>query len=278
VLAVAWRPGAPVLATAGHDGTARLLETATGRALATMPGTGGWVEHLAWSPDGRTLATASGRVLRFWHADGTPRLETPPHDSTITALAWSRDGTEVAATCYGGVNFWSPAAGARVRHLAWKGSLISLAWSPDGKVVAAGSQDCSVHFWRLATERDSEITGYPFKPKALAWDARSTLLATGGDAEIMAWDFAGSGPEGTKPRRLKAHQAVVTALAFGPRKGTLASGAQDTGVILWEPRRSTSPVAYGFARDAISALAWHPTQALVAAADASGQLVVWRTP
>lgn len=276
VLALAWQPRGTQLVTAGQDRSAQLLDGATGRALRRLEGSSAWVEHAAWSPDGRTLATASGKVVRFWTADGTPLLETPPHASTLTALAWSRDGTELAVTCYGGVHFWSPRAGSQTRELPWKGSLISLAWSPDNRVIACGSQDCSVHFWRLATGHDSEMTGYPTKPRALAWDAQSTVLATGGDKTLVLWSFAGKGPEQTRPVELTGHEDLVTGIQFHPRKAALASCARDKRVILWSPRRSTAPARALELRDEVSLARWSPTGDALACADVSGLVALWR--
>ena len=165
VLALGLSPTACVLASAGQDGVAR-LSLEDGTKLAELPGKSGWVEHLAWSPAGGKLATASGKTVRLWDADGSPLLETEPHASAVTGVAWSSSGKQLATCCYGGVHLWNVVDGARARHLAWKGSLIRLSWSPDDKVIACASQDCSVHFWRLGTGHDAEMTGYPFKPRA----------------------------------------------------------------------------------------------------------------
>lgn len=270
-LSLAFSPREPLLATAGQDGRARLFAP-TGDVLAELPGKGGWVEHLAWSPDGRILATSSGRVLRLWTSAGEPRLQTEPHTSTVAGIAWRKDAREVATCCYGGVHVWAIETGAQARQLAWKGSLVSMAWSPDGKVIACGSQDASVHFWRLPSGSDSQMTGYPFKPKTLAWDSASTMLATGGDATITIWKFLGKGPEGKPPQQLQGHKALCTALAFAPKSGRLASGGQDTGILLWEPHRGSKPVRHAFLDDEITKLVWRADGKALLAADTSGSV------
>ncbi|HEY3822284.1 MAG TPA: WD40 repeat domain-containing protein [Polyangiaceae bacterium] len=277
VLALSWSPTACVLASAGQDGMAR-LHLEDGSRFAELPGKAGWVEQLAWSVDGRKLATASGKTVRLWDADGSPLLETEPHESAVTGVAWNKSGTELATCCYGGVHLWNVAAGTCSRHLPWKGSLISLAWSPDDRVMACASQDCSVHFWRLGTGQDSEMTGYRFKPKAMAWDARGSLLATSGDATITCWDFAGKGPEGTAPIQLQGHRTQVMHLAFSHRKALLASGGQDPSVLLWSPRKAKTPTGYAFLEDEISGIAWDPGQRSVAAIDAAGHVGCWQPP
>jgi WD40 repeat protein len=275
VLGVSLAPDGSRFLTCGQEPNARLW-TADGNVVRELPGgTSGWVEHVAWAPSGGRLATAAGRTVRIWNAEGEPIVETEPLASTVTALAWRADGTALAATCYGGVHILPFVPGAKARHLVWKGSLISLAWSPDAKVVACGSQDSSVHFWRLATGQDSQMSGYPFKLKSLAWDSESKLLATAGDATITVWDFRGKGPEGTRPMQLEGHKGVATRLVFSPKRGILASGSQDTSVMLWEPRRSTSPIGFASLDDEVTVLAWHPEHQGLLGGDASGTLRFW---
>jgi WD40 repeat protein len=274
VLGISISPDGTQFASCGQEPNAKVW-TAAGELLRELPGGAGWVEHVAWAPSGGRLATAAGRKVRVWTAEGKALVETDPMASTVSALAWRADGTGVAAACYGGVHVLPFVPGAKARHLAWKGSLISLAWSPDAKVIACGSQDGSVHFWRLATGQDSMMSGYAFKPKALAWDHESKLLATSGGATATLWDFRGKGPEGTRPIHLEAHQGLITRLAFSRRQGILASGSQDTSVLLWEPRRGTRPIRHAFLTDEITALVWHPEHRGLVGGDASGTVCFW---
>ena len=271
---------AGVLATGGADGTARLLAAEDGRELAVLPNGKSWVEHVAWSPDGKWLATAAGKVLRLWTAAGEPWLETPAQDSTITGVAWRGDGRELATICYGGARLWAMAERGSNRSLEWKGSLVSVAWSPSGEVLACGSQDCSVHFWRVETDIDSEMTGYPLKVKALAWDGASTLLATSGDVDATVWKFEGKGPEGSKPVTLKGHDGPVTALAFQRRGGLLASGGADGVVALWEPKKGPTVRRAGFGAAGtevaeVASVAWRGDGKALASADGAGVVTVW---
>jgi WD40 repeat protein len=278
VLGISIAPDGAHFLSCGQDPNAKVW-TAAGRLLRELPGgTAGWVEHVAWAPSGGRLATGAGRTVRVWSDAGEALFEAEPLASTVSALSWRADGTALAAACYGGVHLWPFVAQAKARHLAWKGSLISLAWSPDAKVIACGSQDGSVHFWRLATGQDSMMSGYAFKPRALAWDRESKLLATSGDAAATLWQFRGKGPEGTRPIRLDAHQGVITRLTFSPRAGVLASGSQDTSVLLWEPRLGTRPVRHGFLEDEVTALVWHPEGRRLLGADASGNVCSWEVP
>ncbi|MBL8678169.1 MAG: WD40 repeat domain-containing protein [Myxococcales bacterium] len=253
---VDWSPDGATLLACGQDRFAAVLSRDSGDHVFKLDGGGPWVEHAKHAPHGRTIAIAAGKIVRFFHRDGAPLLETPRQASTITAIEWRPDGNELATACYGGVHFWTPSRGISARQFLWKGSLLSLAWSPDTKVIAAASQDCSVHFWRTVNGRDSQMTGYPFKPLALAWDAKSSMLATSGDKTALVWDFAGKGPEGTAPIELEAHRALITKVAFHKSRSILATVSEDASLLLWEPRRTQRPVAFGFVDGVASALAW----------------------
>jgi WD40 repeat protein len=272
VLGLAVSPDGSTVVSGGQEDSARLWSP-RGQALGVLPCAGdGWVELVAWSADGLYVATAAGRRVRVWTARGEPVLASDPLPSTIRGLQFRPDGQAVAVACYGGVHVFTLAAGESARHFPWKGSLVSLAWSPDGRVIASATQDGSVHFWRVASGKDAQMTGYPLKPKALAWDGESKLLATSGGDAVTVWDFRGGGPEGTRPIELRAHKAAVSVLAFAPRSGLLASGGRDTSLLLWAPRKGSGPVRYAFLEDEVSVLAWHPRAPVLLAADISGTL------
>jgi len=289
VLALAAHPSRPLLASAGADGRACLWDLGGddlggcdpgGRMapapLAELPGDAAWVEHLAWSPGGIRLASASGRFVRLWDAAGAPLARSQAHTSVVAGLAWCGDD-EVATACYGRVSFLDAATGLTRETLAWKGSLISLEVSPDGAIVACGSQDRSVHFWRRQTGADSMMSGYPAKPAALAFDQCSRLLATSGADDVTVWSFSGAGPEGTRPGLLQAHEGAVSALAFAHRGARLASADRVGLVLLWDldDRGDGRPIGAAPATAAVETLAWHPDDRALAAADAAGGVSLW---
>ena len=277
VLAMAIHPSGTAFATAGQDGRVLIWDVAEGQVKQAIDVGSGWVENVAWSPDGQWLAASCSRRVRVYGADGAAVWRSDDHPSTVSAIAWS-SAEELATACYGQVTFFDASTGELRQKLEWMGSLVSMVLSPDGDIVACGSQDNSVHFWRRSTEQDSMMSGYPAKPSPLAFDDTGTLLATGGGEAVTVWSFQESGPEGTRPGVLEHHDDTVTTLAFARRGMRLASGSRDGSVVVWSLRRDGQgdPIGAAPVADVVGALSWRPDGRALAALDAQGGATVWR--
>ena len=277
VLAVAINPSGTAFATAGQDSRVLIWSAAEGQVRRAIDLGSGWVENVAWSPDGQWLAASCSRQVRAYGKDGAEVWRSDDHPSTVSAIAWSSVG-ELATACYGRVTFFDAPTSELRQKLEWQGSLVSMVLSSDGDIVACGSQDNSVHFWHRSTEQDSMMSGYPGKPSALAFDDTGTLLATGGGEAVTVWSFQGSGPEGTRPGVLELHVQPVTTLAFAPGAMRLASGGRDGAVVLWSLQRDGegSPIGVAVVEGAVAELYWRPDGRALAALDARGSVTVWR--
>lgn len=253
-LSLAWSPDGTRLASGGVDGAVRLLG-------AGGTDVGGWVHALAWSPDGSRLAVAAGRSLVLLGAHGELLHRWDDQSSTVTDVTWSRDGSRVAAAAYGGLRWYAAVSTSLepVRTFDWKGSLLVVRVSPDGRWVASGNQDASVHVWRLWSGEDAEMTGYPEKVDALAFDRTSRWMACGGTDEISLWDFSGKGPMGRGPRMLPGHDAQVSALDWQRDGDLLGSAGRDGGLAIWSPGPKgarTAPLVRADAGARVTAVRW----------------------
>ena len=277
VLAMAIHPGRTAFATAGQDGQALIWSAAEGQVSRAIEVGSGWVENVAWSPDGQWLAASCSRQVSVFDADGAEVWRSDDHPSTVSAIAWS-GVEELATACYGRVTFFDAPTGELRQKMEWQGSLVSMVLSSDRGIVVCGSQDNSVHFWRRSTEQDSEMTGYPGKPSALAFDDTGTLLATGGGEAVTVWSFHRNGPEGTVPGVLEFHVQPITTLAFAPGAMRLASGGRDGTVVVWSLQRNGKGNSIGAAdvTDPVAELYWRPDGRALAALDAQGGVTVWR--
>jgi WD40 repeat protein len=266
VQSVAWHPRRDALLTTGQDGAVRLWESPFETSLELVAPGPTWADHACWSRAGDHAAVALGARAHVVSSTGTVAI-TEPVASTIAGLAFTPSGKSLGVAGYGGVRLFDPATGRSTRKLDWRGWMISIAFAPDGGTVACGCQDNSVHFWRIASGKDAQMSGYPAKPRGVSFSHDGRWLATGGDNAICLWPFDKRGPEGRAPVQLEGHQGVVTALAYAPLVDLLLSGARDGTVALWAPPKLTTPVTLSRLGGKVTHVVW--------GADGAAQLLRW---
>ena len=160
--ALAFHPGGHILACSpGMDGTIQLLDLTTGQAT-TLAGHAYAIEAAAFSPDGRTLATASAdATIRLWDlATGQTTAILTPHGGYVVSVAFSPDGRALASTSTDRtVRLWDPATGQPTATLFGHTEFVSsVAFSPDGHTLATASMDGTVRLW---TRPDAQLRAAP---------------------------------------------------------------------------------------------------------------------
>jgi WD40 repeat protein len=136
-------------------------------------------------------------------------------------------------------------------------------------------QDGSVHYWNIAAGSQSQMRGYGSKVNLTSWSANSRYLATSADSQIIVWEFAGPGPEGSEPLQLSSHTARVTQLAFQPRGLLLAAGARDHRLTLWRVTQPQQPIDADLLSDEVAVLRWSGSGERLAAIDSAGVLSLY---
>ena len=174
------------------------------------------VNAVAFSPDGKTLATGSD--------DGTARLWDMSAHRQVGA-PMTADNQSMNAVAFGSVTLF--------------GSVNAVAFSPDGKTLATGSQDGTARLWDVNTHRQvgAPLTADSQSVNAVAFSPDGKTLATGSDdGAARLWDVNTHRQVGAP--MTAANRSPVVAVAFSPDGKRLATAVENNAGDLAVGRRN----------------------------------------
>jgi WD40 repeat protein len=154
-LCLAFAPDDRTLAVSLEQGEVILHETATGKEGPTLRPQGPQTHALAWSPDGKLLATGGQGFFQLWEvATGKIAGTLCGHDGAVSAAAFSPDGKTVASgSSDGTVRWWDVANGAlqqTIRLALPEARILRIDFAPDGRHLLTSNGNGTLYVLRLA--------------------------------------------------------------------------------------------------------------------------------
>ena len=215
------------------DSTIRLWDVATGETRHTLTDHTNWVRSVAFSPDGKTLASGSSAEIHLRDvASGETRHTLTWIDSS--PAGFSPDGKAIATRGGSTIWLWDVAAG-EIRHTLTDTGARNITFSPDGKTLASGSRDFTIRLWDVATgETRHTLTDVGIVDNVAFSPDGKTLASGSRDFTIRLWDAT----TGEMLNTLTGHTNQVWSVAFSPDGTILASAGHwylgDTAIRLWD--------------------------------------------
>ncbi len=303
VFSVAWSPDGKRIASAGGDFSSSGPDIAGGLQVWDAAGGGhvfayhghrytinsivdAIVAGVAWSPDGRRIASAGDDNAQvFDAADGGHPLTYRGHPAYVNAIAWSPDGQRIASAGRDNVQVWDASNGNHIFTFAGHtGSVNSVAWSPDSTRVASGSNDGTVQVWAVGDSNALVYNGHSYNGNSEAvwcvdWSPDGKRIVStsgypGGPVRngVQVWNPL----NGSTVFTYTGHSDAVVSVVWSPDGKRIASASVDKTAQVWKATDGSRLFIYRGHTSQVNSVTWSPSGLNIASGSMDKTVQVWR--
>lgn len=234
---------------------------------------------VAYSPDGKYLATGSGFFDRrgeliLWDRKTRKPVFRHSHRRGIRSVAFSHDGKSLATGNFDRTAKLIDIPSGKVVHTfpVDKNGVNSVAFSPDDKILATGGLVNEVILWDAETGKEiRQLKGHAKRVLTVAFSPDGKTVVSAGDSGVVRVWEASSGRE---IQQLTGHSDGVEFAAFSPDGKWIATASWDSTIRVWDTKTWES-VATIPGQAAYYCLAFSPDSQMLLAGDSGGRVVLW---
>jgi WD40 repeat protein len=237
------------------------------------------VESLAWSPDGKYIASGSYQEVTLWDAKtGELSRKITGFVERVVCMDFSRNGKLLAVgggapTQEGELKIIDIATGKTLQDIktnVHSDTVFGVSFSPDGKMLASCGADKFVKTFDVASGKFlKSFEGHTHHVLGVGWSSDGKLLASGGaDNVVKIWDYA----KGEQIRTINAHTKQITSLAFVGKADVFATCSGDQQVRFWNATNGGNTRNFSGGTDFLYCVSASPDGSVLAAGGQEGSV------
>lgn len=258
--------------------TNKIIENiAIGGLIHNLQGHSDSIRSIAFSPDGKILASGSyDKTIKLWNVGTGREIYTfQGHSDSVYSVAFSPDGKILASGSRDKtIKLWDVTTGREIYTLQGHSDWVrSVAFSPDGKTLASASLDKTI-MWDVTTGGQIRILqAHSSRLHSVVFSPDGKILASGStETTIKLWDVTTGG----QIHIIQGHSdSSAASVAFSPDGKTLASGGCGD-IKLWNVATATEIYTLKGHSDWVCSVAFSPDSKILASASFDKTINFWQ--